>query len=600
MSIIKKLKSLVRQEPTATVSFTKDIAPEGYFLPWTEKQIREDDAIKEKLRVLKRSGLALPYEIWDDFVVNTVINFALWAQDFPASASYHHHGKKGLIFHSLDVAIYAMRIRRNYIMPPNVPPEDVIHREIMWAYGVFLAALFHDSGKIMDFDVELRKDKENTTWTPPLGPIGKLATPYRFKYKDDRAYLLSNRSGLSFLMQVVQDDPMVAITSDSMLFGMLSQFLTGHSNPDNVIEQIIKQADAASISQDLGGTKEDINLAAKKVRFGQNALAEQLHTCLTYLLTEQKILLNTKGATGFVNADKLYLVCDPIADLIRETLVDRGVTDVPTTNPELFAVLLQHKMVCSTPLDSAVWKIKVTLTDIDWYQHLGCLCIHLPSFIPDLSFKSLSGSIDILLDETAPVVEESSTVDVTEQVAHNETAAMATVDTPIAISANSPVNDDLLMSLIPGMGTTEVLPSIKPIETNSAVSAVAINFDDLTEEAVGELFWSWVESGITSGELTVNQGDSVVHVVQGHLLITSPSAMKLFCVSMDQLNKESYMMVQAGFIALGLHIKTKEGRTIHTINVSNSAPISCFVVELNDALKALELADYAGLEVNFL
>ena len=45
------------------VSLSKDIAPEGYFLPWTEKQIREDTVIQDKLRVLKRSGLALPYEM---------------------------------------------------------------------------------------------------------------------------------------------------------------------------------------------------------------------------------------------------------------------------------------------------------------------------------------------------------------------------------------------------------------------------------------------------------------------------------------------------------------------------------------------------------
>lgn len=198
--MLKVLQNWLNTEKIKSTPELKNIAPDGYFMPWTEKQIREDTAIKDKLRVLKRSGLALPYEIWDEFVVDTVVNFALWVQELPASASYHHHGRKGLLYHSLDVAIYAMRIRRNYIMPPNTPPEEVLHREIVWVYGVFLAALFHDCGKIMDLDIELFvKDGDNETWTPAFGPVGALANPYRFKYKEDRAYLTHQRLGHSFL-----------------------------------------------------------------------------------------------------------------------------------------------------------------------------------------------------------------------------------------------------------------------------------------------------------------------------------------------------------------------------------------------------------------
>ncbi|WP_373421113.1 hypothetical protein, partial [Vibrio jasicida] len=49
--------------------------------------------------------------------------------------------------------------------------------------------------------------------------------------------------------------------------------LSGHNNPDNVIEQIVTQADAASVAQDLGADKAGINLAAEKARGATLTLA---------------------------------------------------------------------------------------------------------------------------------------------------------------------------------------------------------------------------------------------------------------------------------------------------------------------------------------
>ncbi len=62
-------------------------------MPDTRTNIEHDEIIKDKLRVLKRSGLALPFEVWPEFVVDTVVNYAQWCQALPASESYHHTGK---------------------------------------------------------------------------------------------------------------------------------------------------------------------------------------------------------------------------------------------------------------------------------------------------------------------------------------------------------------------------------------------------------------------------------------------------------------------------------------------------------------------------
>ncbi|WP_213882587.1 TraI domain-containing protein, partial [Vibrio crassostreae] len=72
-------------------------APEGFVLPASRAELEHDEIIQDKLRVLKRSGLALPFEVWPEFVVDTVVNYAMWCQDIPASESYHHTGKRGLL-----------------------------------------------------------------------------------------------------------------------------------------------------------------------------------------------------------------------------------------------------------------------------------------------------------------------------------------------------------------------------------------------------------------------------------------------------------------------------------------------------------------------
>lgn len=93
------------------------------------KPATEKTNIDKALSTLKRSGLALPYEVWPEYVVHVVHKFDKRFPDKTAQL--------------LNSAVYAVRVRRNYILPPNTPSEEVIHREIVWVYGVFVALVLH-------------------------------------------------------------------------------------------------------------------------------------------------------------------------------------------------------------------------------------------------------------------------------------------------------------------------------------------------------------------------------------------------------------------------------------------------------------------------
>ncbi len=597
--------------------------PVGFCAAWTENQLKQDVLIKDKLRVLKRSGLALPYEVWDEFVVDTVIRFAKLCQELPASESYHHATPRGLLLHSLDVAIYAMRIRRNYILPPNTAPEEVIHKEIVWVYGVFLCALLHDVGKVLDIHIELfvGEGKEPVRWTPALGAISQ---PYRFRYHKERQYSQHQHSGLMWLTPLLSENPMMAITSDRQLYHEMSAYLSGHADSDSVIGQIVMQADAASVAQNLGADKAGINLAAEKARGAAVSLAGQLRLTLAHLLQSGAFPLNKKGAEGFVDGENLFLMSKPIADRLRAALLERGITSVPSDNSRLFNELQQHQLIRANDDEMAIWKCEVFLTAFDWRQTFTFVCVHWPSIWPEGEFPSIEGSITPLSDATeqkeavegneltttqhaaiSPYREEGSDVVTQEDITATVPPSKSVLD-----QENKEPSFSLdLMSFMPGMDTIAAEPEImdKPVDVEPITLAVsesiepeqveistvtdeisdAVPMDDtltsssillqkfdvrtLTPTELGEAFYLWIDAVLKGGVHPVNRQGAMFHRVEQGLLVVSPGAFRAFVSERCLFAKaNTYGVVQQGLQPLGKHELRPDGRSVHKASIKDS------------------------------
>ncbi|HHY0517236.1 TPA: MobH family relaxase [Vibrio parahaemolyticus] len=592
--------------------------PEGFVMPDTRANIEHDEIIKDKLRVLKRSGLALPFEVWPEFVVDTVVNYAQWCQALPASESYHHTGKRGLLLHSLDVAIYAMRLRRNFILPPNTPPEEVIHREIVWVYGVFLCALLHDSGKINDFEIELYQENGNPlAWSPVSGPI---TTPYRFRYHKARQYATHQYTGHTLLPQLLCHDAMLAISHDKALYHAMVEYLSGNASPDNVMAQIITQADAASVAQDLGADKAGINLAAEKARGAQTSLAGQLRLTLTHLLTSDTIPLNKKGAEGFVDGESLYLMCKPIADRLRSTLLERGITAVPSDNSRLFNELQQHHIIRPNADDMAVWKCDVWLSEFDWRQTFTFVCVHWPSLVPEAKFDSIQGSITPVDGEASPDDVAAEPVTDVASVARDDStfslpsSSLEASTQEATLPVNDAVSDDLMafMTQISAPEEASQEPVLEPMveaedepevrlptlsdpsmdvedEANASSSdsdiddALARTIDDAHPllrqidlrdthgQALGQAFYDWMDAVLKGGVHPVNGKGALFHRVEQGLFVVSPGAFRTFIDERCQYAKtNSYSEVQQGLQPLGLHLVSSNGRNVHKALIKDS------------------------------
>lgn len=609
--MLKKLKTFIKwlntDEQTDNLVQKHDsdvsLAPEGFVFPRVRSDIEYDEIIHDKLRVLKRSGLALPYEVWPEFVVDTVVNFALWCQDLPASESYHHTGKRGLLLHSLDVAIYAMRLRRNFILPPNTPPEEVIHREIVWVYGVFLCALLHDAGKVLDMEVELyQKEGAPRRWTPALGPITE---PYRCRYHKARQYATHQHNGLLLLNQILGPNPMAAITHHRPLYHAMTEYLSGHDNPDNVIASIIAQADAASVAQDLGADKAGIDLAVEKARNTPLSLAGQLRITLAHLLESGKIPLNKKGAEGFVDGESLYLVCKPIADRLRAALIERGITSVPSDNSRLFNELQQHQLIRENEQGLAIWKCEVDLTEHCWQQTFTFICVHWPSVAPEAGLGSMTGTITPVIDASTETGE-----DVKEETLGGEVTAEPALILPQEPAAmlESEVSQDLMQfftQVSPDAGQVpnetgehdmgvqeastdtvdtaseeEAIESPEPITGNvpakesleaTHILMRQIDLREVKGEALGECFYQWLDAVLCGGVHPVNRQGALFHRLEQGFLVVSPGAFKQFVQERCQYAKPtSYSEVQQALQPLGKHITSAQGRNVHQAQIKES------------------------------
>lgn len=239
------------------------------------KEIREDELeqkrIEDGLRTLKRSGLALPYEVWPEFVVDV-------AQAFNSK----HPERTSAMF---NTAIYAMRVRRNHILPPNTPPEEVVHREIVWVYGIFVAVVLH------------------------------------------HAHL-----SVLQLRQLFGENPQLAITADKELCIAIEDALN-NLNSDNVVANVLRQALAANAAFQRGATKEEINAAAEAAKrpvsdFKEDHIEEQQeHVNIRYELAEAFLewgLLPVSAHIQTLSDNSKFYALPAFAEFANATSNDKG------------------------------------------------------------------------------------------------------------------------------------------------------------------------------------------------------------------------------------------------------------------------------------
>lgn len=137
-------------------------------------------------------------KLFDLYYMPAILSFARLCQSVGASERHHHSEPYGLIEHSLEVAMYAMRKSQGAVYFPDREVETIQWLERVFMYSCFIGGLLHDGGKIYtNFKWFTRNDKNKwKLWNPMIHRIPKESE--RVEY---RITTYKNKSGLNVYHQ---------------------------------------------------------------------------------------------------------------------------------------------------------------------------------------------------------------------------------------------------------------------------------------------------------------------------------------------------------------------------------------------------------------
>lgn len=496
------MKWLFRHEETPH-SAPEATLPEGWFTPLPSHQLLASP-LRQSLIHQLRQLVALPDPLFRSLYLTPVERYAVLAQQYPASEHHHHAYPGGLLDHSLEVAVYAVRLRQSRLLPPGAPPEEQARIADRWTAAVALAALLHDSGKLIaDVQTELSSGERWFPWS------GAPELPYRLRYLPGRDYHLHPVAAGCLLPSLLPEAVLRWLAESPELFAAFLYALTGHPDKSGAIGELVQQADCASVSASLGG---DINTALNQPR---PALPQQCLIGIRWLL-QHELALNRQacGSDGWLTDDALWLVSKTCADKLRAWLLQHGVSGVPDNNSRLFDELLAQRLLLPNG-DRAIWRCDIRdATGWTPGTPLTLLKLSPATLWPDVSLRP--------------------------HVFHGEVI-------PEMVSGNTNGNAD---------DDCELLPQDAP--------AIPDQGENVTTE---NPFFTWLKAGIATGSLTLNAARSLAHLVDGKLFLVSPGIFKQYHKETRGDAGDKWTQTQKGFQKLKLHLRGEDGINIWNCTV---------------------------------
>ena len=457
--------------------------------------------LKSELEALKEH-VGVGETMWSQYYEALVKNYAEFVQNLPASASHHHRGAGGLLHHSIEVAIRALKICDSQQIQPTSGSGYHDTSKDLLLYATFSAALLHDLGKVLTDQQIILFDQRGQTlggWLPLAGTMRQIpkAHYYRVSYLEQRVYRIHQMASLTLMPQIIPVEGLSWLSNKKSLslFYCWLYAVGGELSNAEGLGKAIQAADSQSVAASLGGSEESVSESAGL------PLHDKLLSSLQAALESGDIKINQPGATCFIYEGRAYFVVKTLLDYLRKYLATHGVSSVPTDNNRLMDVLLEQHILIPNPTNNkAIWKIEVILEqDPPWRQSFTTIVIdEQRAFKGTYSGRALQGRIAIETSETG------------------------------AETATTPDNS----------ATAAVIPPAALEE---------VDHSDFSEpEKEEENFLDWLTNGLNEGLLIPNGRGSKVHMLDDNkMFIVSPAIFKAFDTS-------NWSVVQKFFEKIGI------------------------------------------------
>lgn len=550
-----------------------------------------------------------------------LLRLASMCQLAPASEANHHCGPGGLLTHTLEVIDIALRIRRSYQLPIGGTPTQLTSQEHHWTYGVFVATLMHDVGKLLSrIQLVLAfADGRSQLWTPHDKPIHETgACSYRVRFVQ-APYKAHQRLALTLYADLLPQQARAWLGQHTQVMAQCVATIWGDEYESQVIGEIVSRADRESSAKN-----DDVRHRERRFPGAADSIADRLISKLRQLLSESALRINQDGSIGWVAGEHCYFVCKPLADQLINAFAQAGETNIPADPLRIFDVLQDHGFALPTPDGKAIHRVEVADGKGRFKHTFTCLKLETrrlwsPVKLPQ-NFFGVIRNLEEGHQETGAVVEAASataaarmiepanTPRVPKEIAsvHSEPVEASTNqrepveavyagrggvlptrnhlpdDQPILLGQAAPAR--ACESVEPVNKSREAAENVQPRrehvetvrqsrETGAAhlrVHADAWAGGRLTwDDDVGTAFWEWLRAGIAAKSLEVNHREAGVHFVTEGVFLVSPRIFQIFCRAAG-LEDTGYTRVQKRFQRLKINLKTRLTQmNVHTYIVDN-------------------------------
>lgn len=492
-----------------------------------------------------KENVGVPVAHWNDVYYEFIENFASKVQLLPASESHHHASFGGLLQHSLEAGLNALKLRRALMLPLGGDSETIEKEKELWSYAVFTAALLHDVGKpLTDQIITIVNDSKHRTFNP-LTESFNLSQVYRLEFRRGRKYRSHENVPLLLASRLIPDIGLNWLCSNPDILDEWTFCLTGRKSEAESIGDLITKADQISTAQSLTGSELVATPAAKVT-----PLHKRLKTALVYLVDNEVIPLNRQGAAAWVFDKKLWCVSKRVIDEIRSLMREEGQTGIPSDNSRIMDELMQHGVI--TPNDDlAIWKMNVSVGS--WVNRFTLLCFPLKNLWDDES--AWPPSLDQIqiteADSNSGNAENSNKPEMTNEAIETTICESEVTEKPKAAESNDDTEAGLDLPLPPGITPKTAVESEPMGEVDEASNDDKPNDSKPIKGDSTEKFVNWLSNGIADGTISINQAQAMAHTIGENkdLILVSP---KIFREFASKRNLE-YTQVQRDFQQLGFH-----------------------------------------------
>lgn len=562
---------------------------------------------------IKRS-FSVTEGVWNQHYLYAIEQFAEIVQSLPASEIHHHSVPGGLIDHTLEALHAGVRIAQGYVLPPNSEPENIAASSDRWRFGAFIAILAHDLGKVVtDIEVVYKEaDQGFVAWNPWYGNI-PCGAEYIYRYRPrpeqmSAAKSLHEKASMSLFPKLLTRKAADWLFDDLELLSQIFNTITHSTFGGKTIAEIVRAADGASVSTNLGATT-GVNVDHSAAV----PLHEKVVVALRKLIADGDLKRNRPGAALWVTESETWVVSKASMEAVRVQLAEEGHKGIPKSVVRIFEVLKDHDLIRATEQGDSVWTAEVNDNARNWQQKLTFLRFANETIWPSSQPEVFDGEI-IPIDKQGNPIEEEGRAPVVESMQKTNTnrpvapevqpepqatstpkPEVTSTPKPMVLDAKEPrrvtppanqvpdrslkpAADSVVRPAEDTVGTSEADNGREPKELDSSqAKAMWSNSRKVSQSALEENdFISWLVQGISRHRIRVNEPKAPVHILDHHVALVTPAIFNLYFDKQPLKkklyqtragDKKIYTLLQRELEALDIHQRGSNGRNIIRMTV---------------------------------